>query len=165
MKLGKITQSVEEIEFPTGEIQDHIEDQFGGLRAYLKKYDDAFAENRKVQQSNEQLHQQLEAQRDQCTELEESVHQHQQDKVKAEAKFTILAAEMESWKAKACNHDLNPSRLEDDILNLRQQIKKTSEELREDFTRKGRDQLRMEQLETELTTTKVRMLKRSTKHR
>jgi chromosome segregation ATPase len=157
-KMSLITQTVEKIQDPTEDIQSYLRNQLSTLRADVLRYEEVSEDRQKTQQWNEQLHQQLETQKEQCAMLHESIRNSQQEAADVKAQYSSLQSELENWKGKSCNHDADPSEADKERDNLRKQLEKAKEDLREELTELGRVQQRLESQAEELTITKVRQI-------
>ncbi|KAJ4299283.1 hypothetical protein N0V90_004527 [Kalmusia sp. IMI 367209] len=153
-KFNGLTKSVEQIDLPTHELQHYIQQQFSTLRADVMKFDEAFVEYRNAQHTIDDLHQQLELQKEQYMNLEGSVRSSRQEEADLKSRYSQLEVELEEWKSKSCGHGSDPLKLEQEIANLRQQVKKAREDLREGLTELGRVQQRSEDQTIELAKVK-----------
>lgn len=158
---AKVTNSIESIEFPTNDLQTYIRDELKTLTADVLKYDEAFNEYRKAQQSIESLHEQIEAQREKCAKLQEAVRDSQHEETNLKSRYTSLESELENWKGKACNHESDPSQIEHEMAMLRKQAKIAEDSLRAECTELGRAQQKLEDQAKELAKTKVRVSTRT----
>jgi predicted nucleic acid-binding Zn-ribbon protein len=82
----------------------------------------------------------------------------QQEAADVKAQYSSLQSELENWKGKACNHEADPSEVENEKRSLRKQLEKAGEDLRKELTELGRLQQRLEGQTKELTNVKVRRL-------
>lgn len=155
-KMGNIARSIKEMQDPTEGIQSYIQTQLCALRADMLKYEEASEDCRKAQQSRENLHHQLEMLKEKHVKLEESLRGSREEETDVKARYSLLLSELETWKRKACNHDADPTQLERERENLRNEAEKAKGDLRKALTELGRAQQQLEDQAKELTTTKVR---------
>jgi chromosome segregation ATPase len=119
---------VENKTYPTDDIQTFVKDQLQELQANMLKYEEAVTEGREAQQSNDVLRQQMEAQQQHILRLDEQMEGHRQSEEDLKARSALLERDLNDAKDLVHDHSADPLELEQGILDLRQQLKKSEEE-------------------------------------
>jgi chromosome segregation ATPase len=118
---------------PLEGLQDYIRDQLQQLRSEVLKYDQAVAEYYKAEHANELLARQVNAQKDHCAQLEELI----------------------DLKETTHDHDSDPSGIEQELTNLRYQVRNTEEALLAKTTEFDHANERLQEQGTEVAKYKV----------
>jgi chromosome segregation ATPase len=153
--LTEIATSVQGIQSPTKKIEDCIH-EVQALEIKILNFNDAVAERLRAQHENEILRKQTDAQKEECTKLEEQVRNHRQTEDNLKTRYSKLEHELSELRDKARDHESEPSKLEQELLGMRQQSRNAEDSLQSKITELGSASQRLEEREHELAKAKVR---------
>ncbi|KAF2796924.1 hypothetical protein K505DRAFT_415434 [Melanomma pulvis-pyrius CBS 109.77] len=128
-KLGALSRSVQEKEFPSEDLQGYIHNQLQKLRVEIIKYDEASAECQKARQTNEHLEKQLESQKEAYWKLEERVGSLLHSEADLKTRSAEMEVELNALRDMTCSHDADPPDVEREVYELHEQLKKTDGDL------------------------------------
>ncbi|KAF2680868.1 hypothetical protein K458DRAFT_88845 [Lentithecium fluviatile CBS 122367] len=128
-KLNEVDTFVKEDRFPMDDLQRYIRDQLQHLRSEVLKYDEAIAQYHQTEHANELLVKQAESQKELCARLEEQIRCHCQTETDLKSRYAQLEKEVVDLRDMAHDHNSDPPELEQELVNLRHQMRKAEENL------------------------------------
>jgi DNA repair exonuclease SbcCD ATPase subunit len=134
---------------PDAELQKFIKEQLHSLQTEMLRYEYVTAENRETHELNASLKTQLEAQQQHFNRLDKQLKSFQQAEINFKAQYDQLECDLNEPRDAL---PVNTSELEQEVFDLRQQLKKVEEDL-------GAANTKVEKIERESDTYKVTIIK------
>jgi chromosome segregation ATPase len=131
LKLDNLTYTVAGKADPMENIQTFIEDRLQKLQTEILKYKEVVTESRRVQQSNEVLVEEIATQKQHAERLNEQIKAHQQTEEALKARTAQIERQFEELNELARDHGVDPLELDREMNDLRQQLKKAGDDLKQ----------------------------------
>jgi chromosome segregation ATPase len=158
---------------PLDDIQRYLRDQLQQLRTEVLRYEEAIGEQHKLENANKLLNQQIKAEKERGVKLEQDVlgYRQSEDGLKsqyaqlereladfreaAHEQHARLEREFDDFREAANQQDSDPSELEQELINMRHQMRKTEEIARNKTTELNHANYRIQERGNEVARVRV----------